>query len=142
MSSLRSEDHAKMILDRFQRLAVQAACAGITASVLLGMLKLIMDRVAPGSVQLRVAFEAVCALLWPSAALLLGAQTPRGEAALFVMSACFNAGYFVFGAMLVAGLLDRVRSSAQLQTPARVLARAYSRPRVTVKRVPSTRSLA
>jgi hypothetical protein len=142
MSSLGSEDHAKMIMHRFQRLAVRAACAGITASVLLGVLKLIMDRVAPGSAQFRVAFEAVCALLWPSAALLLGAQTPGGQAAIFVMSACFNAGYFVFGAMLIAGLLDKVRSNAQFQASARVLARTYSSPRVTVKRVPSTRSLA
>ena len=142
MSPLRSEDQATIIMDRFQRLAVQAACAGITASVLLGMLKLIMDRVVPGSVQLRVAFEAVCALLWPSAALLLGAQTPGGQAVIFAMSACFNAGYFVFGMMLIAGLLDKVRSNAQIEAPARVLGRTYSSPRVTVKRAPSTRSLA
>jgi hypothetical protein len=142
MSFLRPEDHAKMIMDRFQRLAVRAACAGITASVLLGLLKLIMDRVAPGSAQLRGSFEAVCALLWPSAALLLGAQTSRGQAVLFVMSTCLNAGYFVFGAMLIAGLLDKIRSNPQVGAPAGVLSRAYSRPQVTVKRVSSTRSLA
>jgi hypothetical protein len=142
MSALRSEDHAKIMMYRFQRLAVQAACAGIAASVLLGVLKLIMDRVAPGNPQLRVSFEAVCALSWPSAALLLGAQTPNGQAALFVMAACLNAGYFVLGAMLLAGLLGKVRSNTQVRTPARVLARPYTSPRVTVKRISSTRSLA
>ena len=142
MSCLRPDDTAKQIMDRFQRIAMRAACAGIAASVLLGLLKLIMDRVAPGSAQLRASFEAVCALLWPSAMLLLGAQTPRGEAVLFLMSACLNAGYFVFGAMLVAGLIDKFRSSAQIPTPARVSARAYSSPRVTVKRISSTSSVA
>lgn len=141
MNSLRPEDHAKLIMDRFQRLAVQAACAGFAASVLLGVLKLIMDRVAPGSAQLRVSFEAVCALLWPSAALLLGAQTAQGQAALYIMSACLNAGYFVFGAMLIAGMLDKARSHSS-KSPAGVLARAYSSPQVSVKRVSSTRSLA
>jgi len=142
MNSSSTRENAKQIMDRFQRIAVRAASAGIAASVILGVLKLITDRAAPGSAQLRASFETVCALWWPSAALLLGAQTPRGQAALFVMSACLNAGYFVFGAMLIAGLLDKVRSQAEAAAPGRLLARAYSSPRVTVKRVPSTRSLA
>jgi len=142
MSSPSPNETAKEIMDRFQRIAVRAASTGIAASIMLGSLKLIMDRLAPGSAQLRASFEAVCTLLWPSALLLLGAQTPHGQAVLFVMSACLNAGYFVFGAMLIAGLLDKVRSNAQIGAPARVLARTYSSPRVTVKRVSSTRSLA
>ena len=79
MDSLSPDKRAAQIMDRFQRIAVRAAGAGLTASVLLGTLKLTMDRMAPGSAQLRASFEAVCALLWPSAMLLLGAQTPRGK---------------------------------------------------------------
>jgi hypothetical protein len=141
MSFLSGEEHVKEVLARFQRIALRAAGAGVAASMLLGLLKLTMDRVAPGSAQLRVSFEAACALLWPSAMLLLGAQTAHGQVVLFIMAACLNAGYFVFGAMLVAGLLDKVRSQSPVM-PARVLARAYSRPRVTVKHISSTRSLA
>jgi hypothetical protein len=142
MNSLSPYKNAKEIMARFERMAVRAACAGIAASMTLGMLKLAIDRVAPGSAQLQVSFEAVCALLWPSAVLLLGAQTPHGQAVLFVMAACLNAGYFVFSAMLVAGLLDKVHSPAQVGMPARVAARAYIGPRVTVKRTSSSRSLA
>ena len=138
MSSPSAGENAKQIMDRFQRIAMRAATAGVSASILLGLLKVSMDRVAPASAQLRASFEMVCALLWPSAVLLLGAQTPRGQAVLFVMSACLNAGYFVFGAMFAAGMLNKVRSRGQVQAPAR----AYATPRVTVKRVSSTRSLA
>jgi hypothetical protein len=142
MDSLSPDKRAAQIMYRFQRIAVRAAGAGLTASVLLGTLKLTMDRIAPGSAQLRASFEAVCALLWPSAMLLLGAQTPRGEAVIFVMSACLNAGYFVFGAMLIAGLLERLRAPEQVAAHARVATRAYSSPRVSVRRAPSASSLA
>jgi hypothetical protein len=143
MDSLSPSDkHAEQIMARFQRIAVRAASAGVAASAMLGVLKLTMDRMAPGSVQLRTSFEAVCALLWPSAMLLLGAQTPNGQAALFIMSACLNAGYFVFGAMLIAGLLERLRSHDQVVAHARVSSRAYSSPRVSVRRTSSTSSLA
>ena len=142
MNRLSPDQNAKQIMDRFQRIAVRAAAAGMAASVMLGALKLTMDRIAPGSAQLRTSFEAVCALLWPSAMLLLGAQTPQGQAVLFVMSACLNAGYFVFGAMLVAGLLEKLRAQRQVAAPASAANRAYSSPRVTVKPVSSSRSLA
>jgi hypothetical protein len=142
MGSLSNpEQHAEQLMARFQRIAVRAASAGFAASALLGVLKLTMDRIAPGSAQLRASFDAVCALLWPSAMLLLGAQTPRGQAVLFVMSACLNAGYFVFGAMLIAGLLERLRAPDQVVAHARLSARAYSSPRVSVRRAPA-RSLA
>ena len=60
-----SNTNANEIMDRFQRIAVRAAGAGIAASILLGLVKILMDRVAPGSAQLRSSFEAVCAMLWP-----------------------------------------------------------------------------
>ena len=143
MGSLSTPDqHAEQLMARFQRIAARAAGAGFAASTMLGVLKLTMDRIAPGSAHLRASFDAICALLWPSAMLLLGAQTPRGQAVLFVMSACLNAGYFVFGATLIAGLLERLRASDQVVVHARVPARAYSSPRVSVRRTTSTSSLA
>jgi hypothetical protein len=142
MPSPSPYENATEIIARFERIALRAACAGIAASTLLGLLKLTMDQVAPGSAQLRVSFEAVCALLWPSAVLLLGAQTVYGQAVLFVMATCLNAGYFVFGAMLIADLLDKAGSHSEVEAPVRVAARAYASPRVTVKRISSSRSLA
>ena len=107
---MMTETTFKDAADRFQRMALRAAAAGILASLALISLKFAIAHFAPGSVQLQSPMEAAYLLLWPSAVLLLGAQTAQGGVVLFLLSACLNAGYFVFATMLAAEALESLAS--------------------------------
>jgi hypothetical protein len=126
--------------DKFQRMAFRAAAAGFTASLALISLKFLFAQVAPTSASLQSSMEAAYLFLWPSAVLLLGAQTAHGGVVLFLLSACLNAGYFVFATMLVAAALERLRSRARI--PARVVATRRSANSRLNDRVRSSRSAA
>jgi hypothetical protein len=105
---------------RLQRLAIRAGIAGfLTSATLLGF-RHMLNGVEPGYWHLQSSIEAVCVLLWPSAVLMLGAQTTQGGVALFVLSACLNAGYFVFAAMFLAAVADKVRARVQVGAPVAV----------------------
>ena len=51
-------------------------------------------------------------LLWPSAILMLGAQTYHGGIVLFLLSSCLNAGYFVLATMLLVMVIRRFNFAA------------------------------
>src|ERR1700676_1515998 len=107
----------KHALDNLQRVALRAAIAGFLTSVGLILLQFAIGRFAPASAQLQAFLEAACVLLWPSAVLLLGAQTAHGGVVLFLLSACLNAGYFVFVALLLTTAFDKIRSRARALAP-------------------------
>jgi hypothetical protein len=131
-----------LAMDKFQRIGSRAAAAGIFGSLMLGFLKLAMDRLTPGSAQLQFSFEATCALLWPSAILLLGAQTSRGEFALFLLSACLNGGYFVFAVMFFVAVFDKQRRSRSHVLAPVAATRASVHCRKPEESVASSRSIA
>jgi hypothetical protein len=135
------ERAAKLAFHKFQRIAVFAATAGFAASTILIFLKLAADRLAPANAQLHSSFEAACALLWPSAVILLGAQTFHGGLVLFLLSAVLNAGYFVFASMFFAAVFDKTQSRAQVLAPVPVTGRSASH-RSAAQRPTSSRSVA
>lgn len=118
---MKSADAAvKHALDNLQRVALRAAFAGFLTSVVLILLQFAIGRLAPLSAQLQSSFEAVSVLLWPSAVLLLGAQTSHGGVVLFLLSACLNAGYFVFARLLLVAAGDKMRSHSRVLAPVAV----------------------
>ena len=78
--------------------AVAPAVCGFSCSVLLVLAHAASAR-ATGSA-LQSSLENSFVFLWPSAVLLLGAQSHTGQAILFFFSACLNAGYYTFAALL------------------------------------------
>jgi hypothetical protein len=130
----------KQATKKFQRIALRAAAAGFMASVALISLKFLFAQVAPTSASLQSSMEAAYMFLWPSAVLLLGAQTAQGGVVLFLFSACLNAGYFVFATMLLAAALEKFRS--RIHVPAKVaVTRRAANARLN-DRVRSSRSAA
>src|SRR5882672_8957345 len=101
-----SADHStRKPMDKFNDIALRAAAVGFFASVALMSVWWELGRFFPSNPLVQSSFEAVCVLLWPSAILMLGAQTTQGALALFLLSACLNAGYFVFAvSVLVLGV--------------------------------------
>ena len=104
----RSADHqTRNPMEKFNGIALRAAAAGFVASVALMSVWWELGRLFPSNDHVQSSFEAVCILLWPSAILMLGAQTNQGSAALFLLSACLNAGYFVFAVSLLALAIEK-----------------------------------
>jgi hypothetical protein len=95
-----------------QRLAVRAAVIGMSVSLGIAILYTAMPRAATGNTGMRSTLEAICVLLWPSAVLMLGAQTYHGGIALFLLSACLNAGYFVLATMLLVTVMPKFNFAA------------------------------
>lgn len=129
---LTSENAAnKAALDALQRTAIRAAIAGFLTCVALALVQFAIGRAAPADASLQTSFEAACVLLWPSAVLLLGAQTAQGKVVFFLLSACLNAGYFVFAQLLLVAAFDRIRSHARALAPEVVSGQRLSRRQVT-----------
>jgi hypothetical protein len=129
---LKSEDAAnKAALDTLQRTAIRAAIAGFLTCVALALVQFAIGRAAPTDASLQTSFEAACVVLWPSAVLLLGAQTAQGKVIFFLLSACLNAGYFVFAQLLLAAAFDKIRSHARALAPVAVRGQRLSRQQVT-----------
>jgi hypothetical protein len=99
--------------------------------VALALVQFAIGRAAPSDASLQTSFEAACVLLWPSAVLLLGAQTAQGKVVFFLLSACLNAGYFVFAQLLLAAAFDRIRSHARALAPVAVSGERLSHRQVT-----------
>jgi formate/nitrite transporter FocA (FNT family) len=95
-----------------QRLAMRAAMIGFSISLGIAILYTTMPRFAASKTGMRSALEGLCVLLWPSAVLMLGAQTYHGGTVLFLLSACLNAGYFVLAAMVLATVIHRLNLGA------------------------------
>jgi hypothetical protein len=139
---LKSEDAAnKAALDTLQRTAIRAAIAGFLTCVALALVQFAIGRAAPAHQSLQPSFEATCVLLWPSAVLLLGAQTAQGKVVFFLLSACLNAGYFVFAQLLLAAAFDKFRSHARTLAPVARPGQRMSRRQVT-KEIGSPRPVA
>jgi hypothetical protein len=109
---------------------VRAAIAGFLTCVALALVQFAIGRAAPSDASLQTSFEAACVLLWPSAVLMLGAQTAQGKVVFFLLSACLNAGYFVFAQLLLVAAFDKIRSHARVLTPVTVSSQRPSGPQV------------
>jgi hypothetical protein len=119
-----SANHAtRNPLDKFNGIALRAAAIGFLASVALVSAWWELGRLLPANAHVQSSFEAVCALLWPSAILMLGAQTTQGAVVFFLLSASLNAGYFVFAVSLFALAVEKVRSQGRVLAPVSVTAR-------------------
>jgi hypothetical protein len=121
----------KAALDTLQRTAVRAAIAGLLTCTALALMQFAIGRAAPSDASLQTSFEAACVLLWPSAVLMLGAQTAQGKVVFFLLSACLNAGYFVFAQLLLVAAFDRIRSRARVLAPVTVSSQRLSSRQVT-----------
>ena len=95
-----------------QRLALRAAMIGFSISLGIVILYLATQRFAASNTGMRSSLEGICVLLWPSAILMLGAQTYHGGIALFLLSACLNAGYFVLATMVLVTVIHRFKFAA------------------------------
>jgi hypothetical protein len=102
----------KQAVLELQRLALRAAVIGCSISLALMILYLATQPVAGANTGMQSALEAICVVLWPSAILMLGAQTYHGEIVLFLLSACLNAGYFVLVTMAFVTVMHRFNFTA------------------------------
>ena len=102
-----NELSAAEVLTAVQRLALRAAVMGFSISLAIMILYMATPQVAATAVRIRPALDAICVLLWPSAIIMLGAQTYHGGTLLFLLSACLNAAYFAVAAMIVMMLVHR-----------------------------------
>jgi hypothetical protein len=118
----------KQAVAKLQRLAVRAAVIGLSVSLGIAILYTTMPRLAAGNAGMRTTLEAMCVLLWPSAVLMLGAQTYHGGIVLFLLSACLNAGYFVLASMLLVTIITRFNFAASASKPSAVTAQRPARP--------------
>jgi hypothetical protein len=88
-----------------QRIAVRAAVIGFSISLGIVILYMAMPRLAGTNGGMRSSLDGICVVLWPSAVLMLGAQTYHGGIVLFLLSACLNAGYFVLATMMMVTVI-------------------------------------
>ena len=95
------------VLTELQRLALLVAVMGFSISLAIMILYMATPQVAATAVRIRPALDAISVLLWPSAIIMLGAQTYHGGTLLFLLSACLNAGYFAVASMIVMMLVHR-----------------------------------
>jgi hypothetical protein len=95
-----------------QRLAVRAAVIGFSISLGIVILYMAMPRLAGTNIGMHSSLDGICILLWPSAILMLGAQTYHGGIVLFLLSACLNAGYFVLATMVFVTVVHRFSFAA------------------------------
>ena len=123
-------------LSHLQCVALCAAVAGLHASGAMMALFLWMQRTGANTPSFQASFDLACVFLWPSAILMLGAQSVQGGVVLFGMSACLNAAYFVFVSMFVLAVVDKVRSHSRV--PARVSVRRTDSAIADAVRVPRT----
>lgn len=103
-----------------QRLALRAAVMGLSVSLGIAVLYAALPRLATGNTGMRSTLEAICVLLWPSAILMLGAQTYHGGLVLFLLSACLNSGYFVLAAMLLVTVMPKFKFATSASRPSDV----------------------
>jgi hypothetical protein len=106
------DDPVNQAVAEFQRLAMRAAVIGMSVSLGIAILYTAMPRLGTGNTGMRSTLEAICVLLWPSAILMVGAQTYHGGIVLFLLSACLNAGYFVLAALLFVTIINRFSFAA------------------------------
>ncbi len=131
MNSKSEEIANKAALDTLQRTAIRAALAGFMICVALALVQFAIGRATPSDASLQSSLEAACILLWPSAVLMLGAQTAEGKIVFFLLSACLNAGYFVFAQLLLVAAFHRSRSQARVLAPVTVSSQRLSSRHVT-----------
>ena len=111
-----------------QRLAVRAALIGLSVSLGIAILYTAMPRLAAGNTGIRSTLEAICVLLWPSAILMLGAQTHHGAIVLFLLSASLNTGYFVLATMLLMTFIHKFSFTATASKPSAVTTQLSAGP--------------
>jgi len=103
-----SEDRSvNQAVAELQRIAVRAAVIGFSISLGIVVLYMAMPRLAGTNTGIRSSLDGICMLLWPSAILMLGAQTYHGGIMLFLLSACLNASYFVLATMVMVTVIHR-----------------------------------
>lgn len=106
-------------VNELQRLALRAAMIGFSISLGIMISYSATQRFASSNTGMRASLEGLCVLLWPSAILMLGAQTYHGGIVLFLLSSCLNAGYFVLATMLLVMVIRRFNFAAcPLKAPA------------------------
>ena len=109
-----------------ERFAAMAAGLGFVVS-LVGLLAYVYAGHHPLlGASFRSSLEASFVFLWPSAILMLGAQSLQGQIVLFLLSASLNAGYFGAIALLVYVVRHKLQTAAQRATPALATARNSS----------------
>jgi hypothetical protein len=119
MRAVFEDRSVNQAVDELQRLAVRAALIGFSISLGIVILYMAMPRLAGTNSGMRYSLEGICVLLWPSAILMLGAQTYHGGIVLFLLSACLNAGYFVLATMVLVTAIHRFNLAASpLKAPA------------------------
>jgi hypothetical protein len=91
---------------------VGAAAIGFSISLGIMFLYMATQSLGTSKTGMRSSLEALCVVLWPSAILMLGAQTYHGGTVLFLLSASLNAGYFVLMAMMVVTAMHRFNFGA------------------------------
>jgi hypothetical protein len=111
-----------------QRLALRAAMIGFSISVGIVILYSATQRFAASNTGMRASLEGICALLWPSAILMLGAQTYHGGIVLFLLSACLNAGYFVLATTLPVAVIHRFNFAASASKASAVTGQVSAGP--------------
>jgi hypothetical protein len=125
-----------------ERIAAWAAGAGFGLSAILMLAYRAVGNGATGGLAFRAAMESAFVLIWPSAILMTGAQSTKGGAILFLLSAALNAAYFVFvslSAYLLYGKLEKSFATASAQANVIPL-RAYNAPKIA-RRFDSTHPL-
>src|ERR1700730_17492155 len=111
-----------------QRLAVRAAVMGFSVSLGIVILYMAMPRLAGSNIGMHSSLDGICILLWPSAILMLGAQTYHGGIVLFLLSACLNAGYFVLAAMVLVTFTHRFKFAVSSSKTSAVTGEFSGRP--------------
>ena len=115
-------------VSELQRLAWRAAMIGFSISLGIVILYGATLRLAGTNAGMRSSLEAICVLLWPSAILMLGAQTHHGGIVLFLLSACLNAGYFVLAAMVLVTFIHRFKFAVSSSKASAVTGEFSGRP--------------
>jgi hypothetical protein len=112
---------ANQVVTELERLALRAAVIGFSVSLSIVILYAAISRLGASTTGMRSAIEAICVLLWPSAAFMLGAHTYHGARVLFLLSACLNAGYFVVATMVFVSVKQRFGFGAVTSTASAVI---------------------
>jgi hypothetical protein len=121
-------DSVNQVASQLQRLAVGAAIMGFSVSLGIMYLYLATQPLGVSNTGMRSSLESICVVLWPSAILMLGAQTHHGGTALFLLSACLNAAYFVLATMLIVALIPRFNFGTSPAKPPAVLGQPSASP--------------
>src|SRR4029077_8730910 len=118
----------RQAVSELQRLALRAAMIGFSISLGIVILYGTTLRLAGTNAGMCSSLEGICVLLWPSAILMLGAQTYHGGIVLFLLSACLNAGYFVLVAMMLVTLIHRFKFAVSSSKASAITGEFSGRP--------------